>query len=158
MHPWKVTYVCCITSLFLAGALQAAPQDDTLSVVVTASTQVTNLPKDFSKHEFALLRPWEFDEPPAFTINSMPTTHALQINPLNNMPALTITDQVPPNNGLTWYYYCPGLFHYTKGVTENATVVFTGTVNADKPGGAVQCICTGNACAMDKMTAVFAMR
>ena len=120
---------------------------DTVAVRVTASTTVSNVPADFSTKQFALLRPWEFDSPPAFQISVAPTVDTLSVNSLNTMPALEVTDHTPPNNGLTWYYYCDGLkFNYAGSSNNSATVVFSGQIDPQHPGSGVACTCSGSAC------------
>ncbi len=122
-------------------------QDPSVTVTVTASTLVSNVPNDFKTEKFALLRPWELDTPPSFDISATPTTDQLTVNPLNNLAAFSIVDSVPPNKGLTWYYYCDGLqFNYAGSETKTATVVFSGTIDPGNPGSGVQCTCSGSAC------------
>lgn len=119
---------------------------DNVTVQVTASNLVSNIPQEFTTRQFALLRPWELEMPPAFQISPTPTTDNLSVNPLNNLPALEIIDHTPPNNGLTWFYYCNGLtFNYSQS-THTATVVFSGKIDSQSPGSGVQCTCSGSAC------------
>ena len=121
---------------------------DNIQVQVTAYSAVTNIPANFTgNNQFALLRPWEIDVAPHFAISSTPTTATLFVPAENTMPALELVDHVPPNNGLTWFYYCDGLtFQYHNGTDNNARVAFTGEINPTRPVGGVQCVCTGTAC------------
>lgn len=136
-----------VASLFAFNATAFA----TITVNVTASTQVTNIPADFGAPHFALDKPFYFGQLPDFAISAQPTMSALTIDPGFTIPGLSITNHVAPNNGLTWYYWCDGLnFQYDTNSVANATVVFTGTIRADAPGGGVQCTCSGSACSTTK--------
>jgi len=119
---------------------------NSVTVQVTASNQVTNIPADFGAPRFVLDKPWFTGDLPGFPISSTPTTHVLTVDSGFNLPGLSITDHVPPNTGLIWFYFCDGLtFHYTQP-NAAATVVFTGQIDGSKPGTGVQCVCTGSAC------------
>lgn len=136
----KLLLIGCVAMLSAGlSAVSYAQQ-----VTVTASTTVSNVPKEFSQKAFALLRPWERDQIPSFIISAIAKTEKLSVNPLNTAPALDITDST---QSLSWFYYCDGLkFHYKAGSEAFATVVFTGKINATRPGSGVQCTCSGPAC------------
>jgi hypothetical protein len=137
----KTLLIASLLSGFSCAALA-----ENVSVQVTASNQVTNIPSNFGAPQFRLDKPWFYGALPGFAISATPSSSMLVVDPGFNMPGLSITNHDAPNNGLTWYYWCDGLtFHYT---TQNpaATVVFTGTIDDQQPGGGVQCTCTGSAC------------
>ncbi|MCX7125505.1 MAG: hypothetical protein NTU49_07125 [Gammaproteobacteria bacterium] len=119
-----------------------------VTVHVTASSIVSNVPADFAgNNQFGLERPWEFDMIPHFPISATPASSTLVVPAANNIPVLELRDHVPPNAGLTWLYDCDGLtFNYNNSTNETATIVFTGTINAQQPGTGVECICSGSAC------------
>ena len=140
----KVKLCAGIASVMLLSAISS--QADAVSVTVTASTVVSNIPSDFSKHEFTLLRPWDFGQELGFVINATPNTADLDVDPRNTMPTLRITDESPDQKGLTWFYYCQGLHLNYANTNNTATIVFSGTINDQRPGTNVQCTCSGSAC------------
>lgn len=121
---------------------------DHVSVNVTASTLISNVPSFFALNQFALTRPFDVSTPPSFPISASPTSQTLSVNPNSNMPALllTDTDSSSPNYGLTWYYYCQGLTLNYGPANNNATVVFSGQISVGTPGTDVTCSCSGSSC------------
>jgi len=139
-------------TVLLAGVAAAVSITSALAVTVpvqvTAATTVSNLPANFNVLQFTLLRPWEMDVAPSFAISSSPTSDTLLVNVQNTMPALEISDtNIPPNIGLSWFYYCNGLsFTYSQTSPNIATVTFSGMINASQPGTGVTCQCKGSTC------------
>ncbi|HLD84537.1 MAG TPA: hypothetical protein VI844_02055 [Coxiellaceae bacterium] len=140
----KVKLSIAIASIALLSVI--SHQAGAMTVTITASSTVSNIPSDFSKHEFTLMRPWDIGQEPGFIIDAAPSTSTLDIDPRNNMPTLRITDESPDQKGLTWFYYCQGLRLNYANPDNTADIVFSGTIDDHRPGGDVQCTCSGSAC------------
>lgn len=139
----------CATSIF-------ANPTDSITVHLTGSSTVTNIPAQFTQEQLVLTHPWNFGTPPGFNITATPTSDDLTVPTEDNMPALTLTAQ-QDGGTLTWYFYCNGLtLDYSKP-NPNATIVFSGAAPST-PGHNVQCQCIGAACSTNEpVTAIAVM-
>lgn len=129
--------------LFCAALLSvAAFSANAMTVNVTASNQITQLPPGFSDTQFVLDEPWFIGYLPGFPITAAPTHSQLNVDPGFDMPGISMTNA----NGLTWFYYCSGLKFNYQTHDNSAIVIFSGKIDEESPGTGVQCQCAGAIC------------